>query len=61
VFEIRKWQVAAICLVALVACREDEQGRVTEHSAGQYQGGAMPALDDAARSGLAERIAHQNF
>lgn len=58
---IGKWSMAAICVVALVACREEEQGRVTEHMAGVYLGPAMPGIDDATRDGLRDRLANQDF
>ena len=58
---IGKWSRAAFCVVALVACREEEQGRVTERMAGVYLGSAMPGLDDATRSGLRDRLANQDF
>jgi len=53
--------IVLVAALALIACREDEQGRVRSFSPGVYQGGAMPEIDDADRTALAERVARQDY
>jgi hypothetical protein len=52
--------VVALASLALLACREDEQGRTLAYD-GVYRGGAMPEIDEATREALVERAQLQDF
>ncbi len=52
--------MATMCL-ALVACREEEQGRVLQYEMGVYSGKPMPILDTTLREELRARAQHQDF
>ena len=56
------WLVIAIVVVlSLVACRDEEQGRVLEYNEGVYSGEPMPVIEKETREDLRARAHHQNF
>ena len=52
--------VVGLALLALLACREDEQARALGYD-GVYRGEAMPEIDEATREALLERARLQDF
>ena len=56
------WLVIAIVVaLSLVACRDEEQGRVLEYNEGVYSGEPMPVIEKETREDLRARAHHQNF
>lgn len=51
----------ALALLALFACREEEQHRVLGFEQGVYQGGDMPEIDSATREALQARAQRQDY
>lgn len=52
--------LATVCFT-LVACREEEQGRVLRYDKGVYSGTPMPVIDTATKETLRVRAQHQSF
>jgi len=50
-----------LALLALLACREEEQDRTLGYQPGVYQGEAMPELDPETREALRARAENQSF
>ena len=56
------WLVIAIVVaLSLVACRDEEQGRILKYSKGVYSGGQMPVIENETREDLRARAHHQDF
>ena len=56
------WLIVAIVVtLSLVACRDEEQGRILEYSKGVYSGGPMPVIENETREDLRARAHHQDF
>jgi hypothetical protein len=50
-----------LALLALLACREEEQDRALGYQPGVYQGKAMPELDAETREALRARAENQDY
>ena len=56
------WLVIAIVVaLSLVACRDEEQGRILKYSKGVHSGGPMPVIENETREDLRARAHHQDF
>ncbi len=53
------WLLPLVVVVALGACREEEQGRSLAYEKGTYQGAVDQGLDPATREALRHRIRNQ--
>lgn len=53
--------VAIVVTLSLVACRDEEQGRILKYNKGVYSGEPMPVIEKETREDLRTRAHHQNF